>query len=306
MIGTSPQLMKHSHGKNMAQIESAAAEVIRFVKQAGVEVRFSGEDSFRSDLDSLTSLYSLADSMGVDRIGIADTVGVASPRQVYKLVRSVRRAVGCGIETHFHNDTGCAVANAFCALEAGATHIDTTVLGIGERNGITSLGALVARLVIEDRAGVTNKYRLSKLRDLELLVGRAAGVEIPFNNPVTGSSAFVHTAGIHAKAVLGDPGTYEVLNPADWGLTRDVRIASRLTGRHAVRARAEQLGIKLSDAQAADCTAQVKRVADTRQLSAADTDAIIRAFAGGRDHVVKSEHRPMQSLLPALHHELRA
>lgn len=137
--------------------------MIEFVKSKGIEVRFSSEDSFRSDLVDLLSIYRAVDKIGVNRVGIADTVGCANPRQVYDLVRTLRGVVSCDIECHFHDDSGCgtfsqyylqqveiqrsnntvlsfhpsAVANAFCALEAGATHIDTSVLGIGERNGIT-------------------------------------------------------------------------------------------------------------------------------------------------------------------------
>jgi homocitrate synthase len=82
---------------------------------------------------------------------------------VYDLIRTLRGVVSCDIETHFHNDTGCAVANAYCALEAGATHIDTSVLGIGERNGITPLGGLMARMIVADREYVTGKYKLHKV-----------------------------------------------------------------------------------------------------------------------------------------------
>ncbi len=134
-----------------------------------VEVRFSSEDSFRSDLVDLLSLYKAVDKIGVNRVGVADTVGCATPRQVYELVRTLRGVVRCDIETHFHNDTGCAIANAHAALEAGATRksrpvmalsplltddstdIDTSVLGIGERNGITvSVLALNANVLITD------------------------------------------------------------------------------------------------------------------------------------------------------------
>lgn len=129
VIGTSKYLREHSHGKDMDFIVRTALEVINFVKSKGLEVRFSSEDSFRSDLVDLLTLYSAVDKVGVNRVGIADTVGCASPRQVYDLIRTLRGVVSCDIETHFHNDTGCAIANAFCALEAGATHVDTSVLG---------------------------------------------------------------------------------------------------------------------------------------------------------------------------------
>jgi homocitrate synthase len=137
VIGTSHFLREFSHGKDMTYITKSAIEVIEYIKSKGVEVRFSSEDSFRSDLVDLLSLYRAVDKAGVNRVGIADTVGCATPRQVYDLVRTLRGVVNCDIETHFHNDTGCAIANAYCALEAGATHIDTSVIGIGERNGIT-------------------------------------------------------------------------------------------------------------------------------------------------------------------------
>ena len=124
------------------------------MRSKGLEVRFSSEDSFRSDFVDLLSLYRTIDQVGVHRVGIADTVGCASPRQVYELIRALRGVVSSqtDIEIHFHNDTGCAIANSFAALEAGATRrfhikmsysanecadVDTSVLGIGERNGIT-------------------------------------------------------------------------------------------------------------------------------------------------------------------------
>ena len=125
VIGTSSFLREFSHGKDMTYITKTAIEVINFVKSKGIEVRFSTEDSFRSDLVDLLSIYQTVDKIGVNRVGIADTVGCANPRQVYELVRTLRGVVACDIEIHLHNDTGMAIANAYTALEAGATHIDT-------------------------------------------------------------------------------------------------------------------------------------------------------------------------------------
>jgi homocitrate synthase len=141
VIGTSSFLREFSHGKDMAYITKTAIEVINFVKSKNIEVRFSSEDSFRSDLVDLLSIYQTVDKIRVNRVGIADTVGCANPRQVYDLVRTLRGVVACDIEVHLHNDTGMgklvslyhfahsfsslAIANAYTALEAGATHIDT-------------------------------------------------------------------------------------------------------------------------------------------------------------------------------------
>ncbi|KAL8885348.1 MAG: hypothetical protein Q9215_006786 [Flavoplaca cf. flavocitrina] len=278
VIGTSSYLREHSHGKDMSYIIQTAVEVIEYVKSTGKEIRFSSEDSFRSDLVDLLSIYSAVDKVGVTRVGIADTVGVATPREVYDLVRTLRGVVKCDIECHFHNDTGCAIANAYCALEAGATHVDTSVLGIGERNGIPSLGGFVARMLTQDREYVKSKYNLTKLKAVEDLVADSVEVNVPFNNPITGFCAFTHKAGIHAKAILANPATYEIINPADFGMQRYVHFASRLTGWNAIKSRCDQLGLDMTDAQIKQCTAKVKAMADVRRLAIEDTDVIINQF----------------------------
>ena len=154
VIGTSSQLRQFSHGKSIDEIIDLAAEVLTWIRAQApdIELRFSTEDSFRSEEAELLRVYLAVDQLGVvNRLGIADTVGIATPTQVARLVGTLRRLTHCDIEFHGHNDSGCAIANAFAALEAGATHIDTTVLGIGERNGITPLGGFVARMYTYDR-----------------------------------------------------------------------------------------------------------------------------------------------------------
>jgi len=280
LFGTSSYLRQFSHGKSIPQIIEAAFEVVSYIKSQGFEVRFSSEDSFRSDLVDLLVVYRAVDELGVDRVGIADTVGVASPRQVYDLVQTLRRTVKADIEFHGHNDSGCAIANSFSALEAGATHIDTSVLGIGERNGITPLGGLIARLYVTDKRLVM-KYNLKMLREVEDLVAGIVGVQIPFNNYITGITAFTHKAGIHAKAILNNPSTYEILDPQDFGLTRYIHIAHRLTGWNAIKARAEQLGLRLTDEQLKAATAQIKAIADQKPMAMEDVDAILRNWETG-------------------------
>jgi homocitrate synthase len=277
VIGTSSYLREFSHGKDIPYIIENAIQVVEFIKRQGLEVRFSTEDSFRSDLVDLLTVYRAVDRIGVNRVGIADTVGVATPRQVYDLVSTLRKLVSCDIEFHGHNDSGCAIANAYGALEAGATHVDTTVLGIGERNGITPLGGLVARLYATDRA-LVQKYNLPLLRDVENLVADIVGVDVPFNNYITGFAAFTHKAGIHAKAILNNPSTYEILDPADFGLSRYIHIAHRLTGWNAIKARAEQLQLDLTDDDVKEATAHIKALADEKPLALDDVDAILRTW----------------------------
>lgn len=284
VIGTSSQLRRFSHGKSIDEIIDLASEVLTWIRSQApdIELRFSTEDSFRSEEKDLLRVYLAVDRLGVvNRLGIADTVGIATPSQVARLVGTLRRLTHCDIEFHGHNDSGCAVANAFVALEAGATHIDTSVLGIGERNGITSLGGFIARMATYDRAATRAKYRLERLRDIELMVADMVGVDIPFNNCITGFSAFTHKAGIHAKAILNAPETYEALDPTDFGLTRYISIAHRLTGWNAVKARAEQLGLQLDDNRVKALTRHIKALADEKPLALDDVDEMLRMWANG-------------------------
>lgn len=214
--GTSSLLREFSHGKNIQYIIESAKEVINYVKSQGKEVRFSSEDSFRSDLTDLLQIYKEVDKLGVQRVGIADTVGVAHPRQVYKLVKTVKSIVSCDIEFHGHNDTGCAIANSFAALEGGAKFIDTSVLGIGERNGITPLGGFVARMYSVNPEYVKGKYNLKSLRNLENYVADIVNVQVPFSNYITGYSAFTHKAGIHAKVCQISAYAYSILLRPFW------------------------------------------------------------------------------------------
>lgn len=294
VFGTSSYLREFSHGKDIPYIIGQALAVVEYVKSQGLQVRFSSEDSFRSDLVDLLTIYRAVDQIGVHRVGIADTVGVANPRQVYELVKTLRGVVRCDIEFHGHNDTGCAVANAYCALEAGATHVDTSVLGIGERNGITPLGGLVARMYTYDPEMIRRRYHLPMLREVENYVANLVNVDVPFNNYITGFTAFTHKAGIHAKAILNNPSTYEILDPADFGLTRYIHVAHRLTGWNAIKERAEQLQLSLTDDEIKKITAQIKALADQKHLSLDDVDVLLRSY---HSQSVDAEDR---DVLPAL------
>ncbi len=281
VIGTSPLLMEHSHGKNIEQIIDLAAEVLTFVRSQAPDIilRFSTEDTFRSRESDLLRVYlAVADLGVVNRLGVADTVGIALPDQVYSMVNQLVRLTGLDVEFHGHNDSGCAIANACAALQAGATHVDTTILGIGERNGITPLGGLIARLYTLDRAYVA-KYNLPVLPRLDRLVADLCGIEIPFSNYITGSSAFIHKAGIHTKAVLADPATYEILKPQDFGLTREVMIGHRLTGWNALRQRAQTLGLHLDDATLRALAQDIKRRADVRPMALHEVDSLLQQAA---------------------------
>jgi len=278
-MATSKTLRQYSHGKDIQNIIETARTVIEYCRKHRVECRFSCEDTFRSDPSDLIRVYQEVEKMGVQRVGLADTVGIATPLQVYQTVATVRAHVNCDIEFHAHDDTGCCIANALVAVQAGATHIDTCILGIGERNGITPLGGFLARMYTIDKERVRSRYNLALLRDLERFVANKAGIDIPFNNYVTGSSAFTHKAGVHSKAVMQNPEAYEVIDPNDFGVERHIAIAHRLTGWNAVKQRSEQLGLKLSDTLIKEATSYIKNLADTTEVTTKVLDDRLRELA---------------------------
>jgi len=278
LFGTSSYLREFSHGKDIAQIIETALKVIDYIKSQGVQVRFSSEDSFRSELGDILRVYAAVDNLHPERVGLADTVGVATPLQVYDIVRMVRAVVKCGIEFHGHNDSGCAIANCFMALEAGATHIDTSILGIGERNGIAPLGGFIARMYAYNK-DLVRKYKLDMIPRLDHMIADMVGVDIPFNNYITGMTAFTHKAGMHAKALLNNPETYEILKPEDFGMQRYIKIAHKLTGRNAISYRARQLGLELTDAHIRQATSAIKARADEEDLTLDDVDSILYHLA---------------------------
>jgi homocitrate synthase len=278
LFATSRILREASHGRSIQQIIDAMGPPIELALSAGLETRFSAEDAFRSEESDLLAVYRAAEKLGVHRVGAADTVGIATPRQVFALFREIRRAVRCDIGFHGHDDTGCAVANAWEAVAAGATHVDVSVLGIGERVGITPLGGFVARMYSLDPQDVSGRYRLGQLRELERLVARVTGVEIPFNNPLTGATAYSHKAGMHLKAMLANPGSYEIIPPEAVGMARQLIVGSRLTGKHAVAYRAREMGLKFGEGELRAITARIKDMADRGQLSAEEIDRVLREW----------------------------
>src|SRR5947209_5228798 len=225
--GTSAELRAFSHGRGIEQMLGDAVPLIRLIRSTGRYVRFSAEDAFRSDLVDLLTVFDAVVDAGVQRIGLPDTVGIAAPRQVEQLVRlCAERYPQVGIEFHGHNDTGCAIANTVAALEGGADCLDVTVMGIGERNGIASLSGLIAQLYIH-YPELLEAYDLTQLVQLDRFVSECLNLPIPFNMPITAPGAFTHKAGVHIKAVLRNPRSYEVLVPTDFGLMRSIDVGSR-------------------------------------------------------------------------------
>lgn len=205
-------------------------QAVLLAKEKGLETRVSVEHYFNGHREKAMRVYREADALGVDRIGIADTVGAAKPWNIAESIAEIRRLVSADIEVHFHNDLGHATSNAVAALGAGANWVDTTLLGIGERTGITPLSTFFANLyqINQDTA---SRYRLELLTPAETLVAQIIEQKVPFNLP-TSQNAFTHKAGIHLNGIIGHgPGLYEGMRPGAIGNRRQLVLGSPVSGR---------------------------------------------------------------------------
>jgi homocitrate synthase len=200
-------------------------------RAAGLEVRVGVEDAFGQDPESGYALYAEAIAGGAVRIAAADTLGRSLSWDVYRRIRILRQRFAADIEVHFHNDLGQAVSNALTALRAGANYVSTSLLGIGERTGITPLSSLLANLYVLEAAAV-RRYALHRLTAAERYVARICGIDMPPHLMTNPANGFAHKAGIHLDALIKfGPQKYECLSPAVLGNRRNLILNTPISGK---------------------------------------------------------------------------
>jgi isopropylmalate/homocitrate/citramalate synthase len=201
-IGSSP-LRQYAEGWTLDQLLKLTEEAVSFAVGEGLPVMYVTEDTTRADPETLRALYSTAIRAGAKRVCISDTVGYATPPGAAAVVRFIAGVVadcggGVGIDWHGHRDRDLAVINTLSALEAGATRLHGTAIGIGERVGNTPMDALLMNLVL---LGYVERD-LSAMCEYCEVVSAATGVPIPANYPIVGRDAFRTATGVHASAVI--------------------------------------------------------------------------------------------------------
>ncbi|HDW3057340.1 TPA: 2-isopropylmalate synthase [Bacillus cereus] len=179
---------------------------IEEAKSLGLKVRFTIEDASRTEWKDIYDIGSIAYQAGADRISIADTVGIWEPYECANVVRKVVDTFPCEIEVHLHNDLGLAMANALAAIDAGASVIDTTLCGIGERTGIVDLFNLA--VILQQKRKITN-LKIEQIPKLVQALQLASGHRVDACRPIIGKHAFTHTSSYHAKAVQQNSAAYE-------------------------------------------------------------------------------------------------
>jgi 2-isopropylmalate synthase len=244
----------------------AAVSCVQYARDHGVKVRFTAEDGTRADRNYVVRICRAAIEAGADRISIPDTVGIMTPDAIREDFSYFSKELNVELDAHCHNDLGMASANALAALEGGATAVHTTVNGLGERAGITSMEPFAVALKVLKGIDTVN---LGKLPELSLLVEKYSGVPISPIQPIVGENAFSHKGGVHAAAVIFDPQTYEAFPPNIVGRQREI-VISKYSGKVAVEDRLKRMGVALKDDELMAIIAAIKERPEIRSYRDVD------------------------------------
>ncbi|AXV39793.1 homocitrate synthase family protein [Methanobacterium sp. BAmetb5] len=254
-LGTSALHLKHKLKVNQEDALNICMNAIEYAKDHGLFVAFSAEDATRTDLNFLKSVYKRAEDYGADRVHIADTVGAISPQGMDYLVRELKKDINIEIALHCHNDFGMALTNSIAGLLAGASAVSTTVNGIGERAGNTSLEEMVMTLLLI--YGVDLDFNIEVFYELSQMVEELTNMKVPNNKPIVGKNVFRHESGIHVDAVIEEPLTYEPFLPELIGHQRQI-VLGKHSGCRAVKAKLDECGIAVSKDELCKIVGKVK------------------------------------------------
>ena len=216
---------------------------LNFALDKDLFVSVGAEDASRADESFLLEVAQFAESLGASRFRFCDTVGILDPLTTAQKVGKLVKYLKIPIEMHTHNDFGLATANALAGLQAGATAVNTTVNGLGERAGNAALEEMI--MALKRLYQVDLAVETSRLRELSQLVIKASGIALPPWKAIVGDNVFAHESGIHAHGVLENPQTYEPFSPDEVGWKRRL-VVGKHSGRHLLTNLLSQHGIRLN------------------------------------------------------------
>ena len=230
--------------ENLAMIR----DTVSFLHGEGRRVFLDAEhffDGYLADRAYALEVLRVAAEAGAEVIALCDINGGMLPPQVSDIVADVLAASGARLGIHCHNDTGCAVANSLAAVAAGATHIQGTINGYGERTGNADLLTVVSNLQIKQGLDLLPESRLREATRIAHSISEVTNVPPYSRQPYVGASAFAHKAGLHASAIKIDPDLYQHADPTAVG--NDMRmLVSDMAGRASIELKGRELGYDLS------------------------------------------------------------
>jgi 2-isopropylmalate synthase len=280
-IATSDIHMQYKLKKTKEEVLATAIEMVKYAKKFCQDVEFSAEDASRSNPAFLYQIFEAVIAAGATVINVPDTVGYTSPDEFVALIKGIKENVPslhkADLSVHCHNDLGLAVANSLAAARAGATQIECTINGIGERAGNAALEEIVMNLQtrkdlyqLDCRVNTKEIYRTSKL------LSSITGVRVQPNKAIVGENAFAHESGIHQHGMLANKSTYEIMTPESIGLTENKMVLGKHSGRHAFEDKIKSMGYELDQEALTIAFEQFKILADKKKdVTDRDIEALV-------------------------------
>jgi homocitrate synthase NifV len=254
-VPTSDIHIEHKLKKDRQWVLDSVKTSVDFAKQKNLYVSVNMEDASRSDLMFLLDFAKTAKEVGADRVRFCDTLGILDPFETYRVIKHIRNNADIEIEMHTHNDFGMGTANAMAGLRAGATYVNTTVNGLGERAGNAALEEVVMALKIIEKIDLGMKTKM--FRQISEYVAEASARTIPIWKAIVGTNCFAHESGIHADGVLKNPLNYEPYTPEEVGLQRQIVIGKH-SGSKAIMSKFKEYGNEITQEEA-DCLLELVR-----------------------------------------------
>lgn len=292
-IATSKIHMERKLRKTPEQVLEMAVDAVRHAKRYVADVEFYAEDAFRSDREYLRQVFKSVIKAGATVINIPDTVGYATPWQFGELVTWLRENVDemndITISVHCHNDLGMATANSLAGITAGATQVEGTINGIGERAGNAALEEIIMAIYAHRESfDVELTVNTTEIAATSGLVASLTQVPVQPFKAIVGSNAYSHASGIHQDGVLKDRDTYEIIRPETVGFSANRLVLTSRSGRHALRTRMAQLGYTFAPEAIEQVYRRFLEVADLEgQITDEDLTAIASEFANPKATVTR-------------------
>lgn len=281
-LATSDIHLKYKLKMSRDQVLELAVSAVKHAAGYTSNVEFSAEDATRSDLDFVCRVFSAVIEAGATTLNFPDTTGYAMPDefagQIRYLVEHIPNIDKATLSVHCHNDLGLAVANSLAAIKAGVRQVETTINGIGERAGNTAMEELVMAIRTRpDQHVVTSNIVTEQIHPSSRMVSTITGMPVQPNKAIVGANAFAHESGIHQDGILKERTTYEIMNPADVGLSSGNLVLGKHSGRHALKDRIASLGYEeLTDDDLQRVFSRFKDLADVKKdIFDEDIEAIL-------------------------------
>jgi len=268
-IGTSDSHIKHKFNSNRDAIIERAVEAVSYAKKFVEDVEFYAEDAGRTDNEFLARVCEAVVKAGATVLNIPDTTGYCLPEEygakmkyLKENVKDIEKAV---LSCHCHNDLGLATANSIAGVMNGARQIECTINGIGERAGNTSLEEVVMIMRQHPSLNLDTTINSRLLYDTSQMVSRKMGMVVQPNKAIVGANAFAHSSGIHQDGVIKNRETYEIIDPADVGVTESSIVLTARSGRAALAYRAKIVGYELTKTQLDEVYQEFLHFADSKK-----------------------------------------